>query len=134
MAPWLRYLVAFVVACHGLVYILYGYMIPSKIKEWNGTSWILGSSVKGERLKKLMLILHVAAGIGTTACAVAIAIAPLISGLWLPLAIVGASIGIVGFILFWDGQAKYLVQEGLIGASISLILLITALIFPRVFN
>ncbi len=133
MAPWLRYLIAFVVACHGLVYILYGYMIPSKIKEWNGTSWILGSSIKGERLKKLMLILHVAAGIGTIACAVAIAIAPLVAGLWPPLAIVGSAIGIIGFMLFWDGQVKFLVQEGLIGASLSLALLLTAVLFPEVF-
>ena len=109
-------------------------MIPGRIKEWNGTSWILGSSVKGERLKKLMLILHVVAGIGTVDCAVAIAIAPLISGLWTPLAIVGASVGIVGFILFWDGQAKYLVQEGLIGALISLAILLTAVLFPGAFN
>ena len=134
MVPWLRYLIAFVVACHSLVYILYGFMIPSKIKEWNGTSWVLRTTVTGDRLKKLMLILHVAAGIGTIACAIAIAIAPLISGLWPPLAIIGASIGIVGFIMFWDGQVKFLVQEGLIGASISLAILLTAVLFPVAFN
>ncbi len=134
MAPGLQYLIAFVVACHGLTYIIYGFMIPDKIKEWTGISWILGHTIQGGRLKRLMLILHVAAGIGTIACAVAIAIAPLVAGLWPPLAIAGAAIGIIGFILFWDGQAKFLVQEGLIGASISLILLITALIFPGVFN
>ena len=134
MVPWLRYLIAFVVACHSLVYILYGFMIPSKIKEWRGTSLVLGSSVKGDRLKKLMLTLHVAAGIGTIACAIAIAIAPLASGLWPPLAIIGASIGIIGFIMFWDGQVKYLVQEGLIGASISLVILLTAVLFPVAFN
>jgi hypothetical protein len=134
MVIWLRLIIAFVIACHGLVYIIYGYMIPGKIKEWNGTSWILGSSVKGDRLKKLMLILHVAAGIGTIACAVAIAIAPLISGLWPPLAIIGASIGIIGFIMFWDGQVRFLVQEGLIGAAISLAILLTAVLFPTAFN
>ncbi len=133
MVPWLRYLIAFVVACHGLTYIIYGYMIPNKIKEWKGSSWVFGTTVTGDRLKKLMLILHVAAGIGTIACAVAIAIAPLVAGLWPPLAIVGASIGIVGFIMFWDGQVKFLVQEGLIGASISLVILLTAVLFPEVF-
>jgi hypothetical protein len=81
-----------------------------------------------------MLVLHVAAGIGTIACAVAISIAPLASGLWPPLAIIGASIGIIGFIMFWDGQVKFLVQEGLIGASISLAILLTAVLFPVAIN
>jgi len=134
MASWLRFLIAFVVGCHGITYVIYGFIIPIKIKEWKGSSWLLGNAIKGDRLRKLVLVLHVAAGIVTFACAVAIAIAPLAPELWRPLGIAGAIIGIVGFAVFWDGQTQFLVDEGLIGASISLALLVSAIVFAGAFN
>jgi hypothetical protein len=36
--------------------------------------------------------------------------------------------------MFWDEQVKFLVQEGLIGASISLAILLTGVLFPGAFN
>lgn len=134
MAAWLRYLIAFVVGCHGITYVIYGFIIPIKIKEWKGSSWLLGSVIKGDQLRKLVLVLHVAAGILTFACGVAIAIAPLAPELWRPLGIAGAAIGIIGFMVFWDGQTQFLVDEGLIGASISLALLLVAIVLPGAFN
>jgi hypothetical protein len=134
MASWLRYLIAFVVGCHGFTYVLYGFIIPIKIKEWKGSSWLLRDTIKGDRLRELVLVLHVAAGILMFACGVAIAIAPLAPELWPPLGIAGAAIGIIGFLIFWDGQTKFLVDEGLIGASISLALLLVAIVLPGAFD
>jgi hypothetical protein len=133
MTPWARYLIAFVVFCHGFIYVRIGSVLPGPIKEWKGSSWLLGSVVIGEPLRMLVVGLHVLAGVATLACAVAIGFAPSIPGWWRPLALVGAAIGIAAFAVFWDGQARLLVQEGAIGAVISLILLVIALLFPHAF-
>jgi hypothetical protein len=68
------------------------------------------------------------------AVAVAIALAPLIPGWWRPLAIVGSFAGLAGFAAFWDGQGQLLVQEGVIGVALSLILLSVAIAVPKAFG
>ena len=134
MTPWLRFLIAFVVFCHGFVYVRIGSVLPGPIKEWRGSSRLLGSAVTDGQLKALVVGLHVIAGIATLACAVAIGFAPWIPGWWRPLAIAGAAVGIAGFAVFWDGQTRLLFQEGAIGAVLSLILLGGAIAFPRAFG
>lgn len=134
MTPWLRYLIAFVVGCHGFTYIPFGLFVPGTLKEWRGSSWLLDSALTSDRLKAFVLALHVMAGIATLACAVAIGFAPSIPGWWRPLAIVGAAVGIAGFAVFWDGQTQLLAQEGAIGAVISLILLVSAIAFAGAFG
>jgi hypothetical protein len=42
--------------------------------------------------------------------------------------------GLAGFAVFWDGQAQRVVEEGGIGAAISLMLLVSAVAFPGVFS
>lgn len=134
MTPWLRYLIAFVVDCHGFTYIPFGIPVPGKLKEWRGSSWLLGSAITDDRLKTLMLALHVTAGIAILACAVAIGFAPSVPGWWRPLAIIGGVLGIAGFMVFWDGQTQLLALEGAIGAVISLVLLVSAIAFPGAFS
>lgn len=127
VAPWLRYLLAFVVLGHGLIYVGIGAFLPGPVKNWRGTSGLLGSLVAGERLVGLSIALHVAAGCTLLACAAAVAWAPTIPGWWRPLAIVGSSLGLLAFIVFWDGQTHLLVDEGAIGAVVSLLMLLVAL-------
>lgn len=127
MAPWLRYLIAFVVFAHGFVYVRIGSVLPGPIKAWRGRSWILSDTVTGDQLRRVVVSLHVAAGIALLACAVAIALAPSLPGWWRPLAITGAAIGLVAFSVFWDGQTRLLFEEGVIGAVVSLVLLIGAI-------
>lgn len=43
MTPWLRYLIAFVVAVHGFT-CPFGLLVPAKEKEWRGQSLVLGSA------------------------------------------------------------------------------------------
>ena len=38
MTPWVRVLIAFVVFCHGFIYIRIGSVLPGPIKEWRGSS------------------------------------------------------------------------------------------------
>jgi len=124
MRPWLRYLLAFVVFAHGFVYARIGAVLPGEIKQWSGRSWLLGSAVTGEPLVVLSRVLHVAAGVLILACSVALAFN---HPWWRPLAIVGSAVGLVAFAVFWDGQARFLAEEGAIGAGVSLVLLICAL-------
>lgn len=133
MTLWVRVLIAFVF-CHGIIYIRIGSVLPGPIKEWRGSSWLLGSTLTGDRLTTLVVGLHVMAGIATIACSLAIGFAPSVPGWWRPLAITGAALGVAAFAVFWDGQTQLLFQEGAIGAVVSVILLATAMMFPAAFR
>ena len=134
MTTWLQYVVAFVVFCHGFIYVRIGSALPDPIPEWNGGSWLLGQAVVDQRLITLIVGLHVIAGIGTLATAVAMGLGPQIPGWWRPLAVGSSVIGIVAFAVFWDGQTQFLLQQGAIGAAISLTLLVSAIAFPQAFQ
>ncbi len=130
MTGWLRYLIAFVVFCHGFVYVRIGAVLPGPIAGWRGASRLLGGAVTGEPLIVLVRVLHVAAGVAILACAFAIAFAP---AHWSWPAIAGSLVGFVAFAVFWDGQTRLLFEEGAIGVAASALLLAAALIFPSAF-
>lgn len=134
MSPWLRYLIAFVVACHGFTYIPFGILIPDKLKEWRGTSLLFGDTFTRPKLKVIVMIVHIITGIAILACAIAIGVAPSAPGLWRLFAIIGAAFGIEAFVVFWDGQTKLFVQEGGIGLIISLILLVFTIVYGGGFS
>ena len=134
MTAWLRYLIAFVVGCHGFTNIPFGLLVPARLIEWQGRSRLLGGAVSGDRLNTLVRALHLVAGAAILSCAAAIAVALSAPGWWRPLAIVGAAIGLGAFVVFYDGQARLLVVEGAIGAVASLILLVTAIAIPEAFR
>lgn len=133
MESWLRYGIAFVVGCHGLTYVLFGFLAPPELKGWRGRSLLLGNAISRERLGVLVIVLHAAAGVATIACAVAIAFAPTI-GLWPLLAILGGAAGLVAFAVFIDGQANLLVGEGVIGAALSVVLVVAGIALGEAFG
>jgi hypothetical protein len=133
MKPWMQYLVAFVVFCHGFVYVRIGSMLPAPVEGWNGRSWLLGDAISNPQLTTLTVSLHVIAGIAMLSCAVAIGVPSLLPGWWRPLAIAGAVLGIV-LAVFWDGQTGLLFDEGGLGAFISILILIGAITFPTAFE
>jgi hypothetical protein len=134
MKPWMEYLIVFVLFCHGFVYVRIGAMLPAPVKGWNGRSWLLGEWIANSQLTRVSVWLHVIAGIVLLACAVAIGLPSLFAGWWRPLAVAGALLGIVAFAVFWDGQTGLLVDEGGLGALISLLVLIGAVAFPNAFD
>ena len=91
MTPWIHYLIAFLVFCHGFVYLRIGPTLPGPITGWKRTSKLLGAAVTGDSLIALVRTLHVVAGIAILACAVAIAFAP---EWWRAPAIIGGIIGV----------------------------------------
>ena len=134
MSALLRYVIAFVVGCHAFIYLRLGPSLPAVVTQWHGPSLLLRQSVTGHQFKVLVAALHVTAGILILASAVAIGFGPSLPGWWRPLAIGGAAFGLAAFASFWDGQSKYVFHEGAIGALISLILLASAVMFPRAFG
>ena len=134
MTPWMQYLIAFFLLCHGFVYVRIGSMLPEPVKGWNGGSWLLSDVITNRQLTTMVIWLHVIAGIATLACAVAIGMPSLLPGWWRPLAIAGGVFGIVAFAVFWDGQTGLLLEEGGLGALISLLVLVGAVAFPAVFD
>ena len=130
MSPWLRFVLAFLIFCHGFVYVRIGSVLPDPVQGWKGTSWLLGDTLTGARLNAAVIGLHVIAGIATLACAVAIAFAPTSPDWWRPLALAGGLVGLVAFAVFWDGQVPLLFEEGALGAVLSAVLLAVAMLFP----
>jgi hypothetical protein len=128
MVAWLRYVIAFIVGCHGFIYLRIGPFLPGMVKEWTGGSWLLGGAVNEGQFKAIVRGLHIAAGVLTFGCAAAIALAPALPGWWRPLAIGSALAGVAAFAAFWDGQTRFLAEEGFIGAMVSLILLAVAIV------
>ncbi len=133
MNPWLRYLIAVVVVCHGSIYIPLLF-VPDMLKGWRGRSWLLGRALTGDGLKALLVALHVGAGILILASGAAMGFAAWVPGWWRAPAIVGAALGLAGFAVFWDGQTRRVVEEGGIGAAISLLLLVGAIAVPDAFG
>lgn len=127
MTAWLRYGIAFVIACHGLTYAMFGFLAPAQLRQWSGTSRLLGTVLGAERVRAAVPVIHLVAGVFVIAAAAALAFAPSASFGWRPLAVIGAVSGLAAFAVFWDGQVKYIVEEGGIGAGLSMVLLVAAL-------
>jgi hypothetical protein len=106
----------------------------ANVKGWKARSWLLRSTITGEKLKTLSRILWAIAGIGSIAAGIAIAFASSAQELWRPLAIVGSLVGMLGFAVFWDGQVKRSVNQGALGLVIDLIILLSAITVPQAFS
>jgi hypothetical protein len=133
--PWLRDHVAPVISGHGFICAKFGPGgLPDAIKDWKGTSWLLGGAIAGDRLKKLARGFSLVAGSATLACGVALALAGSSPGPWRRLALFGAAFGIVAIAVFWDGQTERLVNQGVTGAAVGALLLLSAILFPRAFG
>lgn len=133
MSSGFRYLVALGIAFHGFTYIPFGFLVPATLKDWQG-SRLLGRFMTGPMIRSLIVALNVAAGMAILLCAIAIVFAPATPGWWRVLGITGALLGMAGFAVFFDGQAKLVVQEGAVGAGISLALLAVAATLPGIFG
>lgn len=133
MKLWMQYLIAFIVFCHGFVYVRIGAALPAPIPAWKGSSWLLGDVVTVGRLTALVIALHVIAGVAIIASSAAIVFSAWIPGWWRSLTIGGAALGLAAFAVFWDGQTQQLFEEGAIGALVSAALLFGATLFPRAF-
>jgi hypothetical protein len=122
MNAWLRYLITFVVACHGLTYLLFPFFAPAGIKGWRGRSWLLGGAVTGDWFKALVTTLHVGAGSQ---------LSPARSPSPSPPPRQGAQPREFRGVLRWAGPPRR--RGGVISVAIG-VLLARAIVFPRAFG
>lgn len=127
MSPIIRYIIAFLIFGHGFVYFVFGVRVPGEVKEWSGQSWLLQNTFSTRNLKILISTLDIVSGIVIMLCGIAVLLNPLIPGWWRLPAIMGAILGTAAFGVFWDGQNRNIVPEGIIGVGINLALFISAL-------
>ena len=134
MKPWAQYLIAFLIFCHGFIYVRIGSMLPAPVKGRKGSSWLLDEYISNPQLTTLVVVLHVIAGIATLVCAVAIGVPSLLPGWWRPLAMTGACSVSSRSPCFGMGRQDCGSMRGGLGALISLIILTAAITFPAAFE
>jgi hypothetical protein len=126
----LRFLIGLFIILHGLVHLWYFTLSQRLVvfkpeMGWTGKSWIL-SSLLGDSTTRLL------AG----ALFVLVAIVFVISGVglfvgaeWWRTALISSAIFSCAIILiFWDGSMQLIIQKGLIGFLISLVMLLVLLL------
>lgn len=132
MTSWVRYLIAVVVAGHGLVYLNAARGVLPVFDGWRGRSLLLGGAVTGGALRRLDVVLWTGSGAGLVAAALAVAFAPTAHAVWRPLAAAASAVAVLSFFTFWDGRRESLLAQGAIGMALSLLILLAALAFPQV--
>lgn len=128
ITPWLRYLIAFLIICHGYVYIPLGtFMLDEQLKqqkEWRIHSWLFSKNISQEVLKSIVRVTHILTGIVIISGGIAFGFSYSKPELWRSLLIAGSLAGIAVFTIFGDGKFKFFVQEGGIGMFINLMILV----------
>ncbi|HEX6270542.1 MAG TPA: hypothetical protein VFZ43_09920 [Anaerolineales bacterium] len=126
----LHFLISLFVILHGLVHLWY-FTLSHRLVEirpemgWTGRSWIL-SNLLGDSVTRSV----------ASALFILVAIAFVISGVgifvraewWWPMLVSSAIVSAATLLLFWDGNIKLIVQKGLIGLLINVVILIGLLL------
>jgi hypothetical protein len=127
----LRVLVGIFVVLHGLVHLWYftlgrGLVEFQPEMGWTGKSWILSSLFEDSTIRSLASVLFVLATIAFVISGIGIFFR---AEWWRPVIIASAVFSSAIIILFWDGNRQLLVQKGLVGLLINLVILAALLVF-----
>lgn len=120
-----EYAVALFLALHGLVHLLYvaisqGWIEEEEAMGWNGRSWLLSRLLPEATVLNLGSALYVV----VTAGFVVGAIGYLLGTGWATSAIIGASVlSTATILLMWDGSLAKVVDKGLLGVVINLVVI-----------
>ncbi len=133
MKAWMRYALALAVSVHGLIYLVtpLSGLSSTVFTGWKGSSALLGSAITGDELKSVTTGLWLIAGAGIVCACVAFILMSRFPHLWRPIAIGATLVGMMSFIIFWDGQAAEFVNQGGIGLVLSAAIFVGTLVFPR---
>lgn len=127
----LRFLIGIFFVLHGLVHLWY-VALSQRLVEfqpemgWSGNSWILSTPIGDSGTRFLASGLFSLAALVFTASGVGI----IMRAEWARPTLLGAALLSTGTIfLFWDGKPQMLVEKGLLGLLINLIVLAALLVF-----
>ncbi len=125
-----RFLIGLFIVLHGLVHIWY-FALSQRLVAfqaemgWTGRSWIFTNLIGDEITRSLASALYVLATLRLVAGGVGIFIQ---QNWWRPVFVSSAIFSSAVIILFWDGSTEMLVQKGIIGFLINLVILIALLV------
>lgn len=126
----LRILIGLIIVLHGLVHLWYFTLSRGLVKfqaemGWTGQSWIFTNMIGDATTRSLASMLYVLAALGFVAGGIGIFIQ---QNWWRPALVGSAILSSVIIILFWDGSTEMLVQKGMLGLLINLVILIALLV------
>lgn len=133
-----RFLTGIFIILHGLVHLWY-FILSQRLVAfqpemgWNGTSLLFSNIVPKSTLRSIGSVLYVLAALAFTVGGVGI----FVQADWMQPVLIGAAIFSSAIILlFWDGGGEMLVQKGILGFLINLVILAMLLVFqqPDVLN
>lgn len=126
----LRITIAIFMLLHGLVHLWYFVMSRGLVElkpemGWSGKSWLLTNLLGNSTTNALASLLYLVATIGFVIGSIGIFGQ---QDWWRPFIIGSAIFSSFTILLFWDGQMQLLVEKGLLGLVINLILLFALLV------
>ena len=130
MADLVQYAIGVFLALHGLVHGWYvvlsqGWVTLEDAMGWNGESWLLSAVLPEGLLLNLASVLYLVVAAGF----VAGGIGYLIESDWAPRLLVGTAIlSTVVLVVMWDGRFDLLVEKGILGVFINVVVLVWLLV------
>lgn len=118
------------VILHGLVHLWY-FILSQRLVEfkpdmgWSGESWIFTPLLGDTTTRVLASVFYILSALAFVVSGFGIFIQ---SGWWRSVLMVAALVSSATIILFWDGKAAMLVQKGILGLAINLVILIALLV------
>lgn len=129
MPPWLRYVVGMVIAIHGYVYVPFAFYLVNEFQRSHGGPKLLGSLLATREVRTATLASHVTAGLCLLACGLMVAFTPGAVVVWRALAITGGALGVLAFLAAWNGRLSHLSEQGILGATASLAVVVASAAF-----
>jgi hypothetical protein len=125
-----RWALGIFIGLHGLVHLWYLTLSQGLVEfqaemGWTGQSWLFSTFLGHSALRWLATALYAVATLGFLAGGLGLVAQ---QEWWEPITIAAASISAVTIVLFWDGGTQMLVQKGLIGLLIDIIILVVLLL------
>jgi hypothetical protein len=126
----LRIFIGIFMLLHGLVHLWYFVMSRGLVElkpemGWSGKSWLFTNFIGNSATNALASALYLLVTIGFVAGSIGI----FGQQEWWRLLVIGsAALSTVTILLFWDGQMQLLVEKGLLGLVINLIILFALLV------
>ena len=129
----LRFVIGLFLILHGLVH-LWLFTLSQRLIEfkpemgWSGKSWLLTDVFGDSTTRLLASTLFVVATVAFVASGVAIFFQ---SDWWWSILLAASFVSAMTMLIFWDGSMDLIIQKGLIGFSISLVIFLFLLLARR---
>jgi hypothetical protein len=126
----LRFVISLFIVLHGLVHLWY-FTLSQRLVEfkpemgWSGRSWIFTNFLGDSTTRSLASVLYVLATIAFVVSGIGFLVR---AEWWRPVLVGSAVFSAAIILLLWDGGLQLLVNKGLVGFTISVMILVALLL------